>query len=61
MHALLTARLSSGLTSFSRCARWAFAALAISIGVTVAHGCHAADADHEPAVATPLADECSPP
>ena len=42
-------------------ARWAFAALAISIGVIVAHGCHKADADHEPAAATPLADELPPP
>ena len=52
----LTARPAPRLAPLT-CARWAFAALAISIGVTVAHGCHAADADHEPAVATPLADE----
>ena len=61
MRTAVAARRTPVLIPFSRCARWAFAALAISIGVTVAHGCHKADADHEPAVATPLADECSPP
>ncbi len=56
----LTARPALPWTPLA-CARWAFAALAISIGVTVAHGCHAADADHEPAAAIPLADELPPP
>ena len=41
-------------------ARWAFAAVGIVWLVIVAHGCHGADADHEPAVATPL-DEQAPP
>ena len=57
MRTAVAARWTPVLIPFSRCARWAFAALAISIGVTVAHGCHKADADHEPAVATPFADE----
>ena len=56
----LTARATLPFAPLT-CARWAFAALAISLGVTVAHGCHQADADHEPAVATPLADEYAPP
>lgn len=40
--------------------RWAFAAVAIVWLTIVAHGCHGADADHEPAVAFPL-DEQTPP
>lgn len=40
--------------------RWAFAAVAIVWLAIVAHGCHGADADHEPAVAFPL-DEQAPP
>ena len=41
-------------------ARWAFAAVAIVLLGIVAHGCHGADADHEPAAALPLA-ECRTP
>ena len=35
---------------------WAFVAAGVVWLTVVAHGCHRADADHEPAVALPLAD-----
>ena len=60
MRTAVAARRTPVLIPFSRCARWAFAALAISIGVTVAHGCHKADADHEPAVAPPTSEHRTP-
>ncbi len=41
-------------------ARWAFAAVAVVWLTIVAHGCHGADADHEPATALPLS-ECRTP
>ncbi len=41
-------------------ARWAFAAAAIVWLAIVAHGCHGADADHEPAAALPLDEQTSP-
>jgi len=37
-------------------ARWAFVAAGVVWLAVVAHGCHRADADHEPAVALPLPD-----
>ena len=41
-------------------ARWAVAAVAVVWLTVVAHGCHGADADHEPAAAPPLT-ECRTP
>ena len=46
--------------SLPRLARLAVAALAVAGAVVVAHGCHGADADHEPAFAPPTSEHRTP-
>ena len=46
--------------SLPRLTRLAFAAVLVCWVAVVAHGCHGADADHEPAVAPPTSEHRTP-